>query len=56
MKKIVETYFVETHEYNFETSNCDLLEYFAYEFDDKPFSATHFTDIVHHTILTLVVM
>lgn len=56
MKKIVETYFVETHEYNFKTGECDLLEYFAYEFDDKLFSTTHFTDNVHHTILTLAVM
>lgn len=56
MTQIVRTYFVETHEYNFENNNCDLLEYFAYTFGDKGFSRGDISDVVHHTVLTLVVM
>lgn len=51
----LETFFVETHELNCETWNQDLIEYFAYGFDCKSFSPTHFTDIVHHTVLSLMV-
>lgn len=49
------TYFVETHEYNFETGNCDLLEYFAY-------GSEYFQGVAeihpptHHTILTLALI
>lgn len=50
----ITTYFVETHEYNFETGNCDLLEYYKYE-------STHFQgpksieSPTHDTILSLQV-
>lgn len=55
MKTILETYFVETHEYNGETGGFDILEYYRYEFG--PYIGQHqIKDIVHHSILTMAVM
>jgi len=46
------TYFVETHEYNDDTFDCDLVEYFDYE--SEPFQGlSEIYAPTHHTILVL---
>jgi len=46
------TNFVETHEYDPETSKCTLMEYFAYDFDPFQYD-TQINAPTHHTILLL---
>jgi hypothetical protein len=56
MKVLFETYFVETHEYNDDTMDMDLAEYFAYE--SGVYDRVYGDSIeirIHHTILSLAV-
>lgn len=57
MPQVVETYFVETHEYNIDTNNRDLMEYWDYE--SGAYESTSKSGIespVHHTTLSLAII
>ena len=48
---MIETYFVETHEYSLETGMCNQVEYSCYRFEDACIPSNF--NMIHDTILAL---
>ena len=52
---LVDTYFVETHEWDINTSKCTLLEYVVYEDSEPMIEKNEITNFIHDTVLQLAV-
>ena len=51
----MDTYFVETYEFDSNTGKCTQMEYYNYEEEDSISETDNIDDILHHTILKLAI-